>query len=321
MAFNIPNGAFKLSAADMGTPDYVSALSRGMDLGNKPAKLSEELLGQQLTNAMNRVKAKYAEPMAQAQLSHQNALIQKALRGPAPNLSNLEKAMAGAERIKQQFGADSPQAKVADAYLQKISQGSGGISIGTDPDTGMPLVQIGGTGTRGGGGKLFQSSSGDILSQPTGITASNLQGRVVGADTVEPFIKEITENLPQFQNPTTKGLGYAQGLSNALLGTNYSLPSEKATGKSAILEASEGMLKSFGLNATGENRRAMEEILTPKFGESREGYENRVKKQASAFSENKNYAKQALRHGINVSQQNNSNAKRLKFNISTGRLE
>ena len=325
MAWNIGGPPSGLDAKSMGAFDLAGALHSGLqnygafeEARFKPHTLAEQLLSAQLENKVKGVQAKYAEQMAQAQLAHQNALVDKARRGPAPVMNNLEKALEGTKRIIQKYGENSPEAQQAKAYVQRISQGSNGVTVGVDPDTGLPLVQIGGSGGRGSpGGKLYQTQNGEILAQPTGAQATNLQGRVVGAETVEPFINEVAETLPQFQNPKTKATSFAQGLSNAFLGSNYSLPSQQASGKAALKEASEGMLKSFGLNATGANREAMEEILTPTFGESPEGYKQRVTQQAEAFAKNKDYAKKSLRRGVSIGEGD----KRLKYNPQTGRLE
>jgi hypothetical protein len=330
MAIQLPNFA-PIAPGGMGEFDLGRAIHSGLenynkflDVKHKPKALAEALLAQQLQNKIQGINAQYAEPMAQSKLALTKASIQRALRGPQPVLSNLEKAIAGTQRIKQQFGENSPEAKAADAYVQKISQGSGGISVGVDPDTGMPLVQIGG-GARGqgnNGSKLFQTESGEVLSQPTGASATNLQGRVTGAETVKPYIEEIIKTLPQFQELQNLGKTYAKGLSNAVFKTNYKEPSELASGKAALKEASEGLIKTFGLNATGANRVAMEDILAPHFGESAQGYTERVTNQLEAFMKNKKYAEKSLRRGISVGNpKGEANKNIMTYNPITGRLE
>lgn len=293
---------FKLGAEEAGgNGDLVQAISRGFTMGNQPRSQAEALLHSAISNKLEGAKVPYADKLAKATLEHMNALTERANRPAQPALSNLEKAMAGQQRIEQMYGKGSPQAQAAQQYISRLAQGSGGISVSFDPDTGKPLVQIGGAqGGRGKGGGLYQTEEGEFLTPPTGAAASNLQQRVVGAETVAPYIKKVTESLPQFQNPKKRGETYLEGLSNAFIGTNYKAPSELAGGKAAIKEASEGMLKSFGLNATGENRRAMEHILQPMFGESEEGYRDRVSEQAQRYVENKKYAASSLRRGISI---------------------
>mgnify|MGYP001564382175 CR=1 FL=1 len=65
IGFNLPGVPFK---ATSNVPDYVDALSKGFDMGNKPAKLSQDLLAQQLSNSINRAKAKFAPQREQADL-------------------------------------------------------------------------------------------------------------------------------------------------------------------------------------------------------------------------------------------------------------
>ncbi len=115
-----------ISPEETGVPDYVSALSKGMDLGYKPANQSQDLLGKMLEAKLNSVKAKYQEPLMQAQIAHQKALADRARRGPAPVLSNLEKAIAGTQRIKEQYGEGSAEHKAAQDYVHRLASGAGG---------------------------------------------------------------------------------------------------------------------------------------------------------------------------------------------------
>ncbi len=70
IGFSLGTPMGKLSAQDMGVPDYVSALSKGFDMGAKPAQLTQQLLGQALQNKINTAKAKYAEDTVKASLDN-----------------------------------------------------------------------------------------------------------------------------------------------------------------------------------------------------------------------------------------------------------
>jgi len=57
IGFSLGTPMGRLTAQDMGVPDYVGALSKGFDMGAKPAQLTEKLLGQTLQNKVNSAKA------------------------------------------------------------------------------------------------------------------------------------------------------------------------------------------------------------------------------------------------------------------------
>ncbi len=312
----MPN--MKLTAGDMGVPDYMQALRTGMQASReatetayKPKNMAEALLGQQLQNKMNAPKAAGAQQMFDTELGYKQALTNQANRpaattGEIPLLFQLRNSLpAGADRDR------------VERIIDQKARGSNGTTV-FDPQTGNPLVQIGGMGGKSGGGTFANPLTGEITSQPTGATASNLQGRIVGTEAVKPYLEEIIKTLPQFQNAGTAATLYGQKLANSLGGQNFSLPSEQASGKAAIKEASEGMIKSFGLNATGANRQAMEDILKPHFGESPQGYAERVQKQASAYANNQELAKQALRGGININKSKPTIKNRI--NVPAGKI-
>lgn len=312
--------------ATLGVPDYAKAIHAGLQNFIKaneaqyaPQMSQQDLQRKMYENVMKGAEAQYAPELAELgvklkrgeveRMPFQQQLLQaqiaKALRPPEAKLSNIEKAIEGVRHIEQIYGRDSEQAKMARSYANRIASGNQGISVTMDPETGQPMVQIGGAMNGSGkgasnAGKIYQTSSGEQITPATGTTASNLQQRIIGAETVEPYINEIIENMPQFQNLSTQAKTLGQGLSNYVLGTNYDLPSKYASGKAAIKEASEGLLKTFGLNATTGNRNATEEILKPHLGESEQGYKNRVMKQLEDFVLTKKYAKKSLLKGVNV---------------------
>ncbi len=62
-----------LKPQETGIPDYVGALSKGLEAGFKPASLSQKLLSDMLTNKMNESKARHAEEITLADLAHTQA--------------------------------------------------------------------------------------------------------------------------------------------------------------------------------------------------------------------------------------------------------
>jgi len=301
MAFNLPGIPFQ--ATSTGTPDYGQALrsgfqtyNEGVDSSYKPKNMAEALLARQLENKMNRAKADYAQPMAEAELGLRQAQLRQAGQ-PSPATGELAQLF----KLRESFPEGSPDRASVESVIANKSAGGQGTTV-FDPTSGNPLVKIGGSASsRGTGGATYMNpQTGAITSAPTTGTATNLQGRVVGGEALKPYIGKIIETLPQFQDPMTHASLLGQKLANALGGQNFPLPSQKAGGKAAIKEASEGMIKTFGLNATGANRQAMEDILAPQFGESPQGYASRVQEQAGAYADNQQLAKDALGGGIKV---------------------
>ncbi len=279
-----------------GQPDYFKAMQnafQGMADVYKPKTAAEALLGQQLQNKINAPKAAGAQQMFDTDIGYKQALTNQANRpaattGEIPLLFQLRNSLpAGADRDR------------VERIIDQKSRGSNGTTV-FDPQTGNPLVQIGGMGGKSGGGTFVNPQTGEITSQPTGATASNLQGRVVGADALKPYLKKVIKNLPQFQSAGTQASLLGQKVANAFGGQNFPLPSQESAGKAAIKEMSEGMIKTFGLNATGANRKAMEDIVKPRFGESPQTYENRLMEQGAAYAENQELAKSSLRGGISL---------------------
>lgn len=296
MAYTPIVNAFRLSGPEAGgQPDYADALMKGFNTAEaavKPRSASEQLLGQMLMNKIRQPYAQNAQEDYETQRDYKRAMMQKALH---PELTG---ETAQLFRLRDSLPSGQDRDRV-DQIIARKAAGSAGTTV-FDPSTGNPLVQIGGQGGKSGGGTFINPATGEITSQPTGGTTTNLQGRVVGAEALKPYLEKVVDTLPQFQNPLTKASGYGQKISNAILGTDFPLPSEEAAGKAAIKEASEGMIKTFGLNATGANRHAMEQILKPRFGESPEGYASRVREQAEAYAKNQELAKSSLRGGIKL---------------------
>ena len=115
VSFNLPTIGRRIMPSETGVPDYIAALSKGMDLGYKPRNLENEAYGKELANKINQAKAKYAEQQAFADL-----------QSTQTNTSNV------AQQIKQKR-ADMDRMSALRDYL------SGGRSIpgsNAKPDNG-----------------------------------------------------------------------------------------------------------------------------------------------------------------------------------------
>lgn len=174
MPLNLPGVPFKLSPQDMGAFDIGQALRSGFDTYQKslaakatPKKIANDLLAQQLGNRLKSIQADYAAPMQEAQLknisssiglknlqSMEHPLKMKMLEAQAahygqPSLNPMEKAIMGSERIKQMYGENSPQYNMAKDYANKIAQGSQGMQLSVDPETGAVNFSQGGSSLGG----------------------------------------------------------------------------------------------------------------------------------------------------------------------------
>jgi len=303
--FGLGNGTPLLNAGQSGATSLMDALRSGIETYQKneeakdtPKRLSEALLGQQITNKMNQQKADYEPMRQQLEERYKNALINKANRGPATVYSNLEKAMQGYERIKQQYGENSPEAQQAKAYTQRLAEGSKGISVTIDPDTGQPLIQIGGASGKGGGGSFINPQTGQTFSQPTSAVTTKLENRIIGEEQIKPVLEDVIKTVPQFQSGW-KQLGTSiEGGLNKWVGANYSAPSEKAFGKAQLSKAAESLLNLYGLNANAKNLQEVKSIITPAVGESAQGYKNRIMTEMENFAKSKGRTKEQLRSGL-----------------------
>lgn len=126
MAFSIPNIGFRLSPEEAGgMPDFQNAIQQGFktfksgqEASYTPKNLAEGLLATQLSNKLNAVKAKYAEPMAQMGLQRgQSELELNPLRQQL-----LQSKINASERQSQlPFGGKIPPGAVGQSmWLQGI---------------------------------------------------------------------------------------------------------------------------------------------------------------------------------------------------------
>jgi len=122
MPWNIPGIPFKLTAEDMGVPDYIGAMQKGFNLGASPKILAENLLAQKLSNAINSTKAKYAEQEAMQGLEAQKAqtALSQGQLGMMPLERRMKEAQLGLVPWNQRLLQS--QAAQAQANAQKAQQ-------------------------------------------------------------------------------------------------------------------------------------------------------------------------------------------------------
>lgn len=307
MAYQPSWQPFRLSKEDVGIPDYAKALSQGFQTAAdkyKPATAASDLLTKMLQAKINTPKAEDAQGWYDLEKKYKNAMIDKANRPDA-----ITGETAQLFRLRDSLPPGPDRDKV-DQIITLKSQGNAGTTV-YNPDTGEPLVQVGGPvgggrGSKSGQGGVFSDQQGNQYTPPTGAVNTQLQNRIIGEEQVEPILKDIVENVPQFQSGWTQLQKKVEGGMNRWLGTNYDLPSKAATGKAALTKSAESMIKLYGLNATGHNVDEVKNILIPDKDESKEGYENRVRTEMRKFAASKGVAQNQVRHGIQVQSGNKS---------------
>ena len=318
-----------------GNPSYFDALMRGLQGAqevaktvNTPRQLSENYLAAQLKNAHERTINKYLEPSEQARIANtqaqtglygeqskyfgpniqseidlRRAEANKANRFTGTAYSNLEKAMYGYDRIKQQYGEGSEQANQAKNYVQRLAEGAQGVTV-YDPDTGQPMVQVGGPsksgGRNGGGGGVYETQGGDQFTPVTGTTATKLQNRIIGEEQLKPLIQDIIKTVPQFQSGWKQLETKIEGTLNRWTNSDYRGPSTFKSGKAALSKSAESLINLFGLHANARNVEEVKNILNPDEDESIKGYEDRVIQELKNFAQSKSISQKQLRQGIQV---------------------
>jgi hypothetical protein len=80
---------------ETGSPDYVNALTKGIELGYKPRKLESEVYGQELANRINEGKAATSKEQAIADLKH--TMMQTSNLGAEASLLPLRKMLLKAQ--------------------------------------------------------------------------------------------------------------------------------------------------------------------------------------------------------------------------------
>jgi hypothetical protein len=326
-------GGFKKGYSDWG--DIINSQKKGrIENQYLPDKLQaeNELLGNQAGIAGNTLK--YAPQMSQAELNkilitnqylpdslrtdnaYKKALAARmmersGLAGGATE-STVGKMIADRQLLAQKYGENSPQVRAMDAAIDKAGR-SGGMTV--YDANGNPIFQSGdatvkdprfGSSRSGAGGTYIDPITGKKISTDTNSMTSTDQNSLAGAQRVTPIINEIIQTLPQFQTAKQRGIEKVEGVSNALLGTDYQKPSELALGEADISMAAEGLIKAYGLRVSDQALNMMKDAIKPKFGESPNGYKNRLVNTLNKISEFEGQSKERLSEGSEVTAPLNS---------------
>lgn len=152
----------------------------------------------------------------------------------------------------------------------------------------------------GAGGTYTDPTTGQQFTTDTSKNTSLDQQTIGAIQRVQPLLKDLTDNLSPFQTLSGQGKLQSEKLGNYLFGMNNKAPSMYATGQSALQTAPESLLKAWGLNVTNESQEAMRKSVQPIFGESAQGYTQRVLHTLMQLQENQRQAKNRLKSGTNL---------------------
>jgi hypothetical protein len=306
-----------------GWQNVISNVQKGYMLSQLPAQMKMQRALQQAQLQKAQQEAYYYPQQQESQLGLQRAQTEGAqLQNQYyPQLTEAQLSQSAAQTglLGQQSAMYRPltqsQIDLNRAQAAKAGQADNGITIGTDAD-GRPIIQIGGTGGGGArsGGRLGVDDKGNVTSELTTPNKTAVQNRKIGDDIVKPFIDQIVANVPQFQTHQKRAQAAVSGLFNQFgagdwldqqalakkAGLSSALPSQLATGQSAIINSTEGLVKALGLRPTDQQTAMIQKALAPQRGESEKGYRARVLDFARTLSNNTNQSQKLLATGLNT---------------------
>lgn len=248
MTFTFTN-APKLTAGDMGVPDYGEALRKGFQTSAdvyKPSTAASNLLAKMLENKINQPKAEGAQLSFDTDIGYKQALTNAANRKP------MGSEIAQLFAMRNNLPEGSPDRATIDAILTQKAQPKNGFQLSVDPETGaLTSVSVGGTGGRSGGGSvqsIDENGNPIILSPatPASKTAQQTQGSATAAR--QAVEKEAT--MPYVGFGGTVGMG--QDYYNYLKGDKAAGErlAQAAAMASFAPDLAQNQLKAQGANPT-----------------------------------------------------------------------
>jgi hypothetical protein len=180
----------------IGLPGIASApeqIAKGFNLSQLP----EEARTRMLANAFSQMKNEQEPQRFKSEQALRSAQLQKALQPAQAAPSSLEKALSGSRRIAEQYGADSPESKMADTYVKRLAEGQRGMELTIDPQTGALSFSQGGSGRSGQAQEIVD---GKLVSKPTMSTSSSTQKAAIAnkafSDIQEDFNQPYKGTMP-----------------------------------------------------------------------------------------------------------------------------
>lgn len=253
--------------------------------------------------------------------------LQQAQQSANNPLSSLGKAIADYSRLEKE---NSPLAPILKNYIQQESAGKQGLQVQMNPDGTLSAISMGGSAPVGpattstgseqpasnilknqmtasrysgkGGSYTITDPDGTkrVVSSPTNQTTSRLQQQVSAVENVKPILKNITDNLPQFQRGETRLKEKGEAFGNEWLYQNNALPAKWAKAQSALEVAPEALLKAYQLNTTDYAMQTMRRGAQPVKGETPKQYSDRILELLEELKERQIRNEGYLRGGIPI---------------------
>lgn len=152
---------------------------------------------------------------------------------------------------------------------------------------------------RGNQGAVSQNlATGESSISDTSNMVTRDQKALAASQRLTPLINDLAKTYPAIATGWGRLKVKGAEAGNNWLGQESKLPSEAARFKEKSTIISEGLINEYGLNATGENRIAMEEAIRPFSGESAKGYAGRLKDLQAVINNNDYNTASRLLNGI-----------------------
>lgn len=191
--------------------------------------------------------------------------------------SNFGKVMTDYQNAVKLFGEGSPQATQFKAYIDSLAN-KNGVQV-FDPETGQPLVQIGGStsgGGRGGNQTYANPKTGDVLSTLTPTMRTQLQKSV----TTTPIVVQGMEDIANASSGTVGAwnlLKYgAASVANPVGVGGAETVANYHTAMDRITKNAEHLISINNLPRTNESFHKMIQIMTPHLNDSPKSYRLRI---------------------------------------------
>lgn len=204
-------------------------------------------------------------------------------------------------------GLSAPQGQQVAAQLPMMAPGTPQAGSPGLYDTvyGNAIKQLGkdptmGSAKGGAGGTFYNPLTGQTTSSNTEKNTTLDQQTVASIKRVTPILNDLTSKLSPYQTIGGKGRLWTDRILNFSGLTNSPVPSEYASGLADLKVAPEGLLRGFGLPVTNESLARMEKAVEPQFGESADGYKNRIIETLKQLQRDQAQAKNRLQSGTNI---------------------
>ncbi len=191
---------------ETGSPDYITALTKGIEQGYKPRKLESEVYGQELTNRMNEGKAATAKEQAIAELKH--VMAQTSNLGLEAGMAPLKKRLLEAQYQAELAKANKANimANIFNRYANPNKNGSNVPPARTEPLTfAEQLLNPQSTGTLGSPQQTGNTNQFGVSTQQPNIDEANLAAQLMGLHPTSQVVNgQLVTNNPLTGISSTK---------------------------------------------------------------------------------------------------------------------